>query len=271
LPHEAFAAAYSAGDATFQTVFLGDGGADGVEAFWTRQWQHDWVRLHPAFTEHNINRRYAIPIGLHADKGQHVSRDKLLSICWGSCLSRAPTAFSKILFTVCPDELLLPNETDEQLYAVWVWSLHWMMLGVWPPCDHNGHDYPATSFRGLVAGKPLAGGYRCVFAEYRGDWEFMTETFKWRRHDVEHMLEHCLAGVGVKRVCVYLLVMQPHGFTVLRSCCALSCTCVLAYSIFVSPGAIGTTFAVTGTTLQRHFTTSCTLTFDHVPGGDKPF
>jgi hypothetical protein len=31
-----------------------------------------------------------------------------------------------------------------------------------------------------MSGRRLAGDYVCLFAEYRGDWEWTAETFQWR-------------------------------------------------------------------------------------------
>ena len=99
----------------------------------------------------------AIPFGVHGDKGQHIKKDKLLAISWGSVLCMAPTIWSKILFAVIPDEILIPGVSDERLYAVLVWSAHWLLLGVWPPVDHDGKPWPHGSRRHCNAGKKLAG------------------------------------------------------------------------------------------------------------------
>jgi hypothetical protein len=120
LPHELFAAAWSAGDAIFAKTFLGDDGQAGLREFWTRQRHLDWVKQHPGFADFGCEYHTSIPVGVHADKGQHISRDKILNIAWGSCMSTAPTAFSKNLFTIVPEDLLAKGKTDEQLYAVLV-------------------------------------------------------------------------------------------------------------------------------------------------------
>jgi hypothetical protein len=117
-PLEVFAAAYSAGDACFAVTFLGEGGEAGLEAFWDAQRDHEWVRDHPGFA--HCDARYAIPLGVHADKGAHVARDKLLCISFGSLMSRASTSLSKYLFTVVPDELIAKGKTEEELYAILV-------------------------------------------------------------------------------------------------------------------------------------------------------
>ena len=121
-----------------------------------------------------------MPLGIHADKGQHISRDKMLCVSWGSVTHVAPTLWGKILFTICPDELLIKQETAEQLYALLVWSLQWLMLGIWPDKDPDGNPWPPGSRRAAMAGRPLAEGYCGLFADSRGDWEWQVETFLWR-------------------------------------------------------------------------------------------
>eukprot|EP00959_Pyramimonas_sp_CCMP1952_P417621 8749664-Pyramimonas_sp.AAC.1 len=188
-PHEVFAAIYAGGDAAFKHMLLGEGGEEGLKQFWEREWDKDWGQHHPGFREHGRDPAKCIPIGVHADKGQHISRDKVLNIAWGSTTSRATTAYSKFLFTVVPDDLLIKGTTDEQLYAILVWSLNVMTIGKHPDTDHNGKPWPRLSRRELLAGQPLAGGYVALFSEYRGDWEWSCETFMWRS-------VHARAGAG---------------------------------------------------------------------------
>ena len=121
-PHEVFAAAYSAGDGMFNMMFKGEE-PGGLSTFWGNHAHAEWVLTHPAFVEHGLDKSVCIPIGFHADKGQHVKRDKILTIGWNSVMSRAATAYAKHLLTVIPDDVLVPGVTDEQMFAVFVWSL----------------------------------------------------------------------------------------------------------------------------------------------------
>jgi hypothetical protein len=180
LPHEVFSAVYSAGPELFEKVFLGPGGSDGLSGFWERQKTHAWVREHPGFLGTTLEFKHAVPMGIHADKGQHISRDKMLIIAFGSCTSVEPTLWSKILFTTCPDELLIKGTTDEELYAILVWSFKQMSIGKWPEADHNNIEWPYGSRRWAMRGKPLAGPFVGLFSEFRGDWEWSAETFMWR-------------------------------------------------------------------------------------------
>ena len=156
-PHEVFATIWEAGPAVFQHVFLGPAGKAGLREFWRKQEGEEWVRQHPGFTSYGARRGRAIPFGVHADKGQHIKKDKILTISWGGVMSVAPTVWSKLLFTVVPDETLIPQVTDERLYSVLVWSCHWLSIGRYPPTDHDGTPWPHGSRRAANAGKLLAG------------------------------------------------------------------------------------------------------------------
>eukprot|EP00973_Karenia_brevis_P057924 8063453-Karenia_brevis.AAC.1 len=78
LPHEVFSAIYHHNPDLFQKAFVGDKGTAGLQEFWDSEDQ-EWVSKHPGFhQEKPLPRCYAIPGGFHADKGQHIKRDKIL-------------------------------------------------------------------------------------------------------------------------------------------------------------------------------------------------
>jgi len=104
----------------------------------------------------------------------------MLTISWGSVASRSETLWSKILFTVVPEELLIKGVTDEMLYEILVWSLELIHKGVWPEKDHEGKPWQKGTRRQIMAGRRLAGDFFGAFSEYRGDWEWTVETFQWR-------------------------------------------------------------------------------------------
>ena len=152
-PHEVFAATWEKGRPIFDYVFLGSDGVAGLKDFWQKQQGEEWVHEHPGFCREGATFDQSIPYGLHADKGQQ----KKLCISWGSVLGMAPTIYSKILFSIVPDDILLPGITDERLYAVFTWSTYFLMKGVWPSVDHDGEPWPAGTRRAINAGRPLAG------------------------------------------------------------------------------------------------------------------
>ena len=155
-PHEVFSACWSFNPKAFEYIFLGPGAIPELVDYWKMQETQPWVPSHPGW-EHGGTYENCIPIGIHGDKGAHIRKDKILVLSWNSVMTRAPTIWSKILYTVVPNEVLIPGSTDERLYAVLAWSLHWLLRGVYPPCDHDGVPWPENSVRRLNAGKPLAG------------------------------------------------------------------------------------------------------------------
>ena len=143
----------------FRYIFIGAGGSEGIRAFWETVKNEPWVQHHPGFALGvELDTGMIIPWGGHGDKGVQVKRDKLLSVSWGSTTSRAPTIWRYILYSVIPDEVLIKNVSDEELYAVWVWSAYWLMRGVFPSTDPYGKPWPTKSRRAALVGKPLASG-----------------------------------------------------------------------------------------------------------------
>ena len=175
----------------FDYIFVGAEGHKGLEQFWEKQRHSSWAQQHPGLVGKDI--RTCIPLGIHADKGRHVARDKMLIIQWGSVTSHAPTIWSKNVFAVVPDELLVKNVTDEEHDAVLVWSVHMLMGGAWPEKDPYGNDWPHGSRRWCMRGKPLAGEFTAVFSEYRGDWEWAVDTFMWRLS--KNIMPGCLRNI----------------------------------------------------------------------------
>ena len=165
---------------------------------------------HVGFSDGFEDRHMAVPVFLHADKGEFSNRDKILCISWGSAASRAETIHSNLLFSVLPAEWIVKHETEEMLYAVWVWSMFWLMEGIFPDVDHNGDPWPAGSRRAALAGLPLADGYRCLFAEFRGDWEWVVDTFGFRRDSL------LLGWSGCFRCHVEAVTIQRLHATILQ-------------------------------------------------------
>jgi len=159
LPHEVFAYIYESGDEIFNEVFMGGEGKPALARYWTNVWSQNWAREHPAFVQHNVPVDHAIPLGCHADKGQHVKRDKILAMSTRGVLCTLATLFGTFLYTICPDEILIKGRTDEELYAIWVWSFWVLLGGVWPDRDHHGRPWPTGCRRWHLGktGKRLAG------------------------------------------------------------------------------------------------------------------
>ena len=148
-PHEVFAAVSNQlPDAAFNKIFLGPDGEVGLEDFWERNRDKPWVVNHPGFNEAGpppTNR--CVPMYVHADAGQHIKRDKILCISYGSCMTIMHTLLGLLLFTIMQYDLLVPGVTDEQLYAVLIWSFYYLMLGIHPWRNHDGKEFKRGAHR----------------------------------------------------------------------------------------------------------------------------
>eukprot|EP00973_Karenia_brevis_P065865 9153911-Karenia_brevis.AAC.1 len=116
LPHETVAGIYTASETYFHEAFVG---ADGsCKEYWDHVGCQQWAKSHPGWEVPNATPEFAIPMGVHADKGQHIKRDKILTISYGSTVTRAPTRKSKYLYTILPDELSIKLVSEEILYSI---------------------------------------------------------------------------------------------------------------------------------------------------------
>jgi hypothetical protein len=108
-------------------------------------------------------------------------------INWGSTAVRSPTLDSRLVFSIIKLSEAVHSDDDPTLqtvYSVLKWSLNALSEGYFPWKDHEDREFSETYFpeRFEKRGKPLAGGYCGAFAEVRGDWKFLRETFYLEQH-----------------------------------------------------------------------------------------
>ena len=158
-PHELIHAIYTSDRRQFELSFLGTEGDAGLRKFWEFQRQFPWADKHPGFTEYNAGLDEAIPIGFHSDKGQHIKKDKILTMSWGSVMSSELTEWRNFVFTILPDDMAVPGVTAEQIHAVFTWSCFVLLSGVFPSADPEGNEWPKNSWRSKMAEQqqPIAG------------------------------------------------------------------------------------------------------------------
>ena len=89
------------------------------------------------------------------------------------------------------------------LYRVLVWSLNALASGLFPTHDHEGRKFDEGYYplRAKVAGTPLAGGFRGVFSELRGDWKYQVESLCLTRSYLSLECCHlCKAHKNIERL-----------------------------------------------------------------------
>ena len=69
----------------------------------------------------------------------------------------------------------MPGTLDEIL-RIFAWSMNALLTGFFPAQTIYGHNTNEGA-------KPLAGGFKGILCQARGDWEFYTQIFKIPRWD----------------------------------------------------------------------------------------
>ena len=166
---------------------------DSLQEFWAHDSTKKWLIDHPVMLNPGKLEK-AIPWFVHCDGVAHVKYDKVMVVSGGSALSPLSSMLSHMLYTVCPYKRLIKTETLEDVYAPYVWSLWWCMVGVFPTRGPYHNEWPADSFQAKMAGQPLAGGWCIVLAMLRADLEWMASTYGWNSYLKTSMCHRCLAS-----------------------------------------------------------------------------
>ena len=103
---------------------------------------------------------------------------------WGSVAVDRPTLDSRILFTMLKDSDSAGRPTTDGIHNVLVWSLQALAAGVYPSTDENGRAFGPQHHphRAALAGQSLASARCGVFAELRGDWEYLWKALSLRQY-----------------------------------------------------------------------------------------
>ena len=183
LPHEVFHSLHKYGRQLFPALF-------GDEASFRKWWSlaeevgGDWYTNHPVITE-EPRPEYRIPYGLHGDDAGVQGGDQVLCITWGPLAGgRKTTLDTRIAFAMVKVSQMFAPITNHMLFQVLRWSLDALASGEFPHEDHEGKLFSKTyePDRFKLAGSKLASGLRGCWAEFRGDWKFLKETFHFENH-----------------------------------------------------------------------------------------
>ena len=184
LPHRFFSSYFAGRADDFRNVICGADGA--CSDFWEHIRHTEFVTQHPDMAPATWHR--TVPLGVHADAGAFSKVDSLYVISWNSLMGRGATMRKRFLFTVIRKSEMSADTLDHCL-RILSWSLNALSDGVHPqvgPFDEPLHRGP----RG-----PLAGPWRAVLAQVRGDWAFYKECFHFPQwNEAERMCWMCQAS-----------------------------------------------------------------------------
>lgn len=189
MPHELFAAFYRTRGRT-QTWSQAITGPIGSAAqFWQLQSSLDFVALHPYLRDRTLLAK-TIPIGMHADGGAFNKNDNLFTISWNSLLADGPTLHKRFLFTVIKKSDFVADTLDS-IWRIFAWSINLLALG-----ENPGKNYVN---RNVLCNDPsLADGWRGIFCQIRGDWQFFQEAFYFPHwNNGARMCWMCLASANI--------------------------------------------------------------------------
>ena len=258
LPHETFAALAAFPD-LWEYVL---GSPDDFSSFWAgsasvasavgQEWlagiKAVWAAQHPdsawADAVHLL-----CPLGMHGDEAGGHGHSKILVMTWGSVAVDRPTLDSRILFTMLKDSDSAGRPTTDGIHNVLVWSLQALAAGVYPSTDENGRAFGPQHHphRAALAGQSLASARCGVFAELRGDWEYLWKALSLRQY---YGADSCCHLCGAHKKDLTL------RYTDFRRASALRATRVSNAKWMAS--ATSVLARIPGFHLWRCFSTSCT-------------
>jgi hypothetical protein len=200
LPHLWFHFMFTEHRARFDADILG-GSEENLRAFWTGVRE----RRDPRLKRHPMGQRAgwadkAVPISLHGDAvpvmriGKPGTRS-LDVMSWMSALAVQGTSMvlKNYIFGVfeeckCTDE---GANTMLIAWAVVVWSLWFLYLGIHPTCDFRNSAWPAHSAEFLLAGQPLASEFFGVIWLLKSDLDYVAKCLFMRHYNANVPCDFC--------------------------------------------------------------------------------
>ncbi|CAE7838956.1 unnamed protein product [Symbiodinium necroappetens] len=157
--------------------------------YWTRLGHEESVKLldlkDPART---------FPIFWHADGVRVYKHQKCWVYSYSCALKKGPSLSSKLLLLLVRETLVVKPSTHDRIGEVVGWIQRVLQTGKYPDKDINGQSWPVGSREERLANLEFAGGYKCAFSAFKGDWEARVLIHKLQRsYNHINICEHCPA------------------------------------------------------------------------------
>ena len=178
LPHELFSNIYHNYKAAWQQVIMP--GQDYLDRFWQSAKELPQFRDHPLAPERSLSR--LVPLSIHGDETPVLSKGKIWSssaliFSWTSLLGNIFGLSTKAsqLYIWAAWHKSFNKHTNEDFFAMLLWSLECLFSGRWPDRDWRGYTVEASSPEGRRAGSWLADGWRAILVASCGDLDYMSQ------------------------------------------------------------------------------------------------
>ncbi len=144
-------------------------------------------------------REQLLPFGVHGDGAQFTKLDTMVALTWSSILASGRNPLdTRFLVATLPQTWLLQGTMNEVL-QVFAWSLAACADGKFPATDYLGRPWPARSSQAKVAGTLLAGGFKGIVVDFRGDWSWHKELWDCRAWSGLEICHACRATLDGER------------------------------------------------------------------------
>ena len=174
-------------------TMLGGRPAAFLKEYWGNVQHQEWGRAHPLFELEPTDREHTIPIVYHVDGVEFSNSGEAHCWSWASALSKGATWHTKRLAGLLVTESAT-GQSVQDMVAFFVWSGQALLSGCFPLVDHLGQAFPAGSWRGRMAGQPLAGPWRGAFVGTKHDLKARAAEHRLHRHyGANFICDLCLA------------------------------------------------------------------------------
>ncbi|CAE7199337.1 pif1 [Symbiodinium natans] len=139
--------------------------------------------------------RMTFPLNWHADGVRVYKQQKCWVYSYSCALKKGPSLSSKLMLLLVREPLLRKPDTHDAIGKVIGWIQRVLQTGLFPPTDFMGSAWPPDSLEAARANLPFAGGYKCAFSAFKGDWEARAVIHKLQRsYNHNNICEHCPAS-----------------------------------------------------------------------------
>ena len=195
LPHELFSLSFHHDKKAFDEIFAID---EAHRTFWQKleAVREPWFVAHPYRDKVLELGERATPMRVFGDKTGLRKTRNVAIMHWSSQGAARNWDIRKTRCPIyaVPAHLLIKDLTEPALQSAVAWSIEALQSGRFPCLNHLGKRFPERSWRGRMAGQPLADGRCAIYTGSVADWEWNRDTFGFKETwSTEEICHRCFA------------------------------------------------------------------------------
>ena len=136
-----------------------------------------------------------VPLAFHADGVRIYKRQKAYVYSCSSMCRKGPSLSTKIILLAIKEGIMIKDKTHDDIGKLMGHVCEVLRTGCFPHADENGDPFPENTLQGRRAGRSFAGGWKCSFSAWKGDWEARVQVHKLpRNYSCTYICERCPAA-----------------------------------------------------------------------------